>query len=218
MSQDNAGSGRRFRRTRFRQKGCTMFSFYAQFTPRLLATGIFISLAFLSASMPARAVEGIVIGDSIGQDLANTVGVRTIAKTSISFLRRTVHPQIARIPRNAIVVISLGLNDGASHFRYLKPYIEKVILAIERKGQRSVWIGPPCVFKRWDKTVKLLDSYLALRLSRSAIQYVSLRDTKICRRSMRSRDGEHFTPRGYHYVWNKMRMESSYARLIKTRN
>lgn len=163
---------------------------------------------------PAVAAPGIIVGDSIGDDLGRTVGIRSIARTSFSFRRHNIRTQLARVPKGTVVIVSLGLNDGAAPVKHLKPSIERAVLAIQAAGHRTIWIGPPCVLKRWDSAARAQDAYLRQRLAKTAIQYVSLRDANICQRGMRTRDGEHFTPSGYRYVWNKIRRDSSIAASI----
>ena len=69
--------------------------------------------------------------------------------------------------------------------------------------------------KSWDNHNEQLDAYLSTRLSSTSIQYVSLRDPKICNGGIRSRDGEHFTEAGYRYVWEKVKRDSTFAALVE---
>jgi len=160
---------------------------------------------------PACAVEGFFLGDSIGDDTAQTVGIRGAARTSVHLRRAQVIAQFSRLPKGAIALMSLGLNDAADPYQSLKNDIERVIAAAEKTGEKFVWIGPPCVLKSWDKRSAQLDAYLRERLATTSIQYVSLRDPQICRHGMRSGDGEHFTTAGYRYVWEKIKRDSSFA-------
>lgn len=172
-------------------------------------------MALVSAGT-ARAAEGYFLGDSIGDDTAKTVGISGAARTSVSLRGSAAINQFARLPKGAIALLSLGLNDAADPVQSLSGDIERVIAAAERTGEKFVWIGPPCVLKGWDKRVAEFDAYLRERLAKTDIQYVSLRDEQICKRGMRSGDGEHFTPAGYLYVWQKVQRDSSFAAEVKT--
>jgi hypothetical protein len=167
---------------------------------------------------PAQAAEGFVIGDSIAASLAQTIGLKFIAHHSVSLRRaapKKISPQFARVPKGAIVLMGLGLNDAAIPVKGLQADIEWVIDGALKTGAKLVWFGPPCVLKRWDPIAKQMDDYLRERLATTTIQYVSLRDPEICKPGMRTGDGEHFTTAGYRYVWEKIRRDSPYAASIE---
>jgi hypothetical protein len=175
--------------------------------------GVVLSAATAGPSQ-AHAAEGFVIGDSIAASLAQTIGLKFIAHHSVSLRRaapRKIAPQFARVPKGAIVLMGLGLNDAAIPVKGLQADIEWVIDGALKTGAKMVWFGPPCVLKRWDPIAKQMDDYLRQRLASTTIQYVSLRDPEICKPGMRTRDGEHFTAAGYRYVWEKIRRDSAYA-------
>ena len=111
--------------------------------------------------------------------------------------------------------MGLGLNDAAIPVKGLRADIEWVIAGALKTGEKIVWIGPPCVLKRWDIRAREMDDYLRQRLASTTIQYVSLRDPQICQRAMRTGDGEHFTTAGYRYVWEKIQRDSTYAATIE---
>ena len=67
------------------------------------------------------------------------------------------------------------------------------------------------MLRHWDNRAKEMDDYLRQRLASTTIQYVSLRDPQICEPALRTRDGQHFTPSGNRYVWEKIRRDSTYA-------
>lgn len=157
----------------------------------------------------SRATEVVVLGDSIGQGIAMANGLHNIARRSFSLRRSNIAKQIAQMPKDAIGVMSLGINDAADPVWQLAKGIEAVVHAIEQSGRKVVWVGPPCVLKTWDTHAEDLDIYLRERLATTAIQYVSLRDDAICAPTLRSRDGHHFTQEGYKYVWTKIRRGSS---------
>lgn len=187
----------------------------AQATPRLVMGLALLVLASCGVPPAAKADPGIVIGDSIGNAMASIIGLRSAARTSFSVRRHDLRSQLRRVPKGSIALLSLGLNDGAAPVPHLQPSIERAIKHINASGHRVVWIGPPCVFKRWDNRAQAIDEFLAKRLASTDIQYVSLRDDKICNRRMRTRDGEHFKPSGYRYIWKKIQADSSWAAKIK---
>ena len=164
---------------------------------------------------PAQAAEGYFIGDSIAAATAQTIGMRGAAHHSVSLRRNAIAPQFPRIPKGAVALMTLGLNDAAIPVQAMRKDIEVVIEGALRTGERIVWIGPPCVLKSWDKRAKEMDDYLRERLATTAIQYVSLRDAQICRPGMRSGDGEHFTDAGYRYVWQKVQRDSTFAATVE---
>jgi hypothetical protein len=172
--------------------------------------GAMLLLAMTLHSSP-RAAEGFFIGDSIAAATAQTIGVRGSAHHSVSLRRNAIAPQFQRIPKGAVVLMTLGLNDAADPVQAMRKDIELVIEGALKTGEKVVWIGPPCVLKSWDKRAKEMDDYLHERLATTGIQYVSLRDPQICRPGMRSGDGEHFTDAGYRYIWQKIRHDSTYA-------
>ena len=169
------------------------------------------------AALPARAAEGFVIGDSIAASFAQTLGIKSIATHSVSVRRnapRPIGPQFARLPKGAVTLMGLGINDAATPVKGLQKDIEWVIAGALATGGKIVWVGPPCVLKKWDNRAKEMDDYLRQRLASTSIQYVSLRDPQICQPAMRARDGEHFTAAGNRYVWEKIKRDSSYAATI----
>ncbi len=176
---------------------------------RTLAGGI--GLLAVGAFSPLQAAEGFFIGDSIAAATAQTIGMRGSAHHSVSLRRNAIAPQWQRIPKGAVALMTLGLNDAAIPVQAMRKDIETVIEGALKTGEKIVWIGPPCVLKNWDKRAKEMDDYLQQRLATTNIQYVSLRDPQICKPGMRTGDGEHFTDAGYRYVWQKVRRDSTYA-------
>jgi hypothetical protein len=179
----------------------------------LLFGGLALSLG--GKPTPASADEGYFIGDSIAAATAQTVGMSGSARHSVSLRRNAVAPQLEHIPKGAVAIMSLGLNDAAIPVQAMRHDIEQVIDGALRTGERIVWVGPPCVLKAWDVRAREMDDYLRQRLATTSIQYVSLRDAQICRPGMRTRDGEHFTDAGYRYVWQKIRQDSTFAALVE---
>lgn len=162
-----------------------------------------------------HADEGYFIGDSIAAATAQTIGMRGSAHHSVSLRRNAIAPQFLQVPKGAVALMTLGLNDAAIPVSAMHKDIETVIEGAQRTGERIVWIGPPCVLKSWDNRAREMDDYLRRRLASTNIQYVSLRDPQICKHGMRSGDGEHFTDAGYRYVWQKVQRDSSFAATVE---
>ena len=107
-----------------------------------------------------QAAEGFFIGDSIAAATAQTIGMRGSAHHSVSLRRNAIAPQFQRIPKGAVALMTLGLNDAAIPVQAMRKDIETVIEGALKTGERIVWIGPPCVLKSWDKRAKEMDDYL----------------------------------------------------------
>lgn len=172
-------------------------------------------LVMVATADKAAADQGFFIGDSIAAATAQTLGIGGVARHSVSLRRKTIQEHFQRIPKGAVALMSLGLNDAAIPVKAMHKDIEQVIAGAMATGERVVWIGPPCVMKKWDNRAAEMDAYLAARLATTTIQYVSLRDSQICQRTMRSSDGEHFTIAGYRYVWQKIQRDSKFAALVE---
>jgi hypothetical protein len=142
--------------------------------------------------------------------------MRGVAHHSVSLRRNAIAPQFQHVPKDAVAVMTLGLNDASIPVQAMHKDIEVVIEGAQKTGARIVWVGPPCVLKSWDKRAKEMDDYLRQRLATTAIQYVSLRDPQICQPALRSRDGEHFTDAGYRYIWQKIRRDSTFAATVES--
>jgi hypothetical protein len=164
----------------------------------------------------ARADEGFLIGDSITAAMGEAIGLGGVAHHSVSLRRPTIAEHFARIPKGAVAIMSLGLNDAAIPVKAMGHHIERVIEGALATHERIVWVGPPCVLKSWDVRAKEMDDYLKARLAETPIQYVSLRDKQICQPELRTSDGEHFTQSGYRYVWQKIQRDSTYAATVIT--
>src|SRR5690242_10820394 len=121
-----------------------------------------------------RADEGYFIGDSIAAATAQTIGMRGSAHHSVSQRRNAIAPQFLQVPKGAVALMTLGLNDAAIPVSAMHKDIETVIEGAQRTGERIVWIGPPCVLKSWDNRAREMDDYLRRRLATTNIQYVSL--------------------------------------------
>ena len=182
---------------------------------RWLLGALLAGLIVGSDAGEARAADAIVLGDSIGKGLAATVGLKTVAKISFSLRKGDIEGQLAVVPPDAVGLISLGLNDAGDPVSQLDKFIERMIEAMLRSGRKLVWLGPPCVLKKWDARAAEMDEHLRRRLATTAIQYVSLRDDRICAPKLRTGDGEHFTVEGYRYLWDKIRRDSTLAASVE---
>ena len=187
-----------------------------QFCKRTTAIALLAgaSIIMLPANR-ATAIEALVLGDSIGLGLATTIGLKSIARVSLSLRRSDVGAQLKQIPEEAVGLMSIGLNDAADPVEHLSKSIEKIVETASGTQRKLVWIGPPCVTKAWDKRAEALDAYLKQRLEKTSIQYVSLRDANICAPKLRTRDGEHFTVEGYRYVWDKIKRDAPFAAALE---
>jgi hypothetical protein len=114
-----------------------------------------------------RADEGYFIGDSIAAATAQTIGMRGSAHHSVSLRRNAIAPQFLQVPKGAVALMTLGLNDAAIPVSAMHKDIETVIEGAQRTGERIVWIGPPCVLKSWDNRAREMDDYLRRRLATS---------------------------------------------------
>lgn len=185
-------------------------------TARRAVFGVLGAMVANGWGAPAVAAEAVVLGDSIGQGIANTIGLKSVAKRSFSLRRGNIGEQLQHVPAQAVGLMSLGLNDAADPVDHLSKSIERIVETAVGSERRLVWIGPPCVVgKSWDKRAEALDAYLKERLSQTVIQYVSLRDPNICASKLRTRDGEHFTVEGYKYLWDKIRRDAPLAAALE---
>ena len=132
-------------------------------------------------SLPAAASEGVVLGDSIGLGIADAAGLKGFARVSLSLRKPNLEPDLAKVPLDGVVILSLGTNDAEDPVQQLDRFIEKVIDAAVASKRRIVWLGPPCLFQRRRDTAAEIDAYLKERLAKTPIQYVSLHDGWICR-------------------------------------
>ena len=167
---------------------------------RTLALG-----AALACALPAAALaEYAVIGDSLG------VGVSWAAKPQVTFAKNSVAihggailEQINRLPRGVTAFMSLGTNDAVGGAVDVKKPVQAILAAAAARDVKLVWLGPPCVFKSWDKYAKELDANLRALLKGTSVIYVGMQDAEVCNPSLRGREGVHFTMAGYTVMWRK---------------
>jgi len=172
---------------------------------RPLLAALSLVVAWLAAGAPpAEAARPVyVVGDSLGVGIAWSSDGRSLAENSIAIRSRQFLRQLARVPDGAIAFVSLGTNDAVGKVVNVTEAVERIVSAARERDIRLVWIGPPCVLKAWDSSAEELDRRLAAQLRDAGVTYVSMRDPALCERSVRARDGIHFTNRGYAMMWAK---------------
>ena len=124
-----------------------------------------LGAALVCAFPAAAATEFAVIGDSLG------VGVSwaakpplTLAKNSVAIHGGAILEQIRRLPRGVTAFMSLGTNDAVGGAVDVKKPVQDILAAAAARDVKLVWLGPPCVFKSWDKYARELDANLREQL------------------------------------------------------
>jgi hypothetical protein len=165
------------------------------------------------AALPAPSFAGdlamgdpaYVLGDSIGDGLAVTAGVRNLARISIHIRGPKAVEQVNQTPPGSTAFIVLGTNDAEGSIKNIDRSIDDVVAAAERRRINLTWIGPHCVRKSWDARARELDDILRTRLAKTQVKYVSMRDQRFCAGHFLEPDGIHLTVNGYRYMWEKAR-------------
>jgi lysophospholipase L1-like esterase len=155
----------------------------------------------LSASPAMSAVY--VGGDSLGIGVGWAGRAPSVAKESVQIRGKVVLKQIARVPTGSVLLLSLGTNDAVGRVLKVDDSVAAIVATARARNIRIIWMGPPCVFKPWDKNAAALDQRLAGLLRRSGVTYVSMRDASLCSRSLRAGDGVHFNMTGYRRMWDR---------------
>jgi lysophospholipase L1-like esterase len=159
-------------------------------------------------ALPAASFAGdvvYVLGDSVGDGLAVTAGLRNLASVSVHIRGPKAVAQINQTPPGATAFIVLGTNDAEGSIRNIDKCIDDVVEAAERRRINLTWIGPHCVRRSWDARARELDEILRKRLSRTQVRYVSMRDPRFCAGHFLEPDGIHPTAGGYRYMWERAR-------------
>ncbi len=166
-----------------------------------------------SIGSAAAADSGFVAGDSLGVGVSWASKLKSVAKLSVSIRANSIPvQQIAEAAPGTTVFLSLGTNDAVGNIDGLEGGIDKIVKAAAAAKVNLVWMGPPCVFKPWDKNAIALDAELKAALKDvPGVVYVSMRDPKLCDRSVRAPDGVHFSMRGYGYMWDLARAASGFV-------
>jgi hypothetical protein len=159
----------------------------------------------LAAFAAAQAATNVVIGDSLGEGLAEVSKLKSFAHISVHIRGPKAVDQVRRAPEGATAFVVLGTNDAEGSIAHLDKSIDDILNLAARKRMRLVWIGPPCVHRPWDTRARELDRMLAAKLPPRGVIYVPMRDQSFCTGGMHEPDGVHLKTKGYVYMWDKAR-------------
>ncbi len=163
--------------------------------------GLF-ALAVLPAAAPLFASGTYVLGDSIGDGLATTMGFNNLAQIGIHIRGPKALAQIARTPPGSTAYIFLGTNDAEGSLKNIDKSIDDILDAAAQRQLTVIWVGPHCVRKGWDKQSSELDQILRSHLAKSSVKYIGTRqDAGLCSGKFQEPDGVHLTAKGYRYMW-----------------
>jgi hypothetical protein len=163
--------------------------------------GGLVALAVLPPMATAFAGGTYVLGDSIGDGLATTMGFNNLAQIGIHIRGPKALAQIARTPPGSTAYIFLGTNDAEGSLKNIDKSIDDILDAAAQRQLTVVWVGPHCVRKAWDKQASALDEILRNHLAKASVKYIGTRDATICSGKFLEPDGVHLTGKGYRYVW-----------------
>jgi hypothetical protein len=163
--------------------------------------GGLIALAVLPPAATSFAGGTYVLGDSIGDGLATTMGFNNLAQIGIHIRGPKALAQIARTPPGSTAYIFLGTNDAEGSLKNIDKSIDDILDAAAQRQLTVVWVGPHCVHKAWDKQASALDEILRNRLAKASVKYIGTRDATICSGKFLEPDGVHLTGKGYRYMW-----------------
>lgn len=160
-------------------------------------------VAVVTPSVAGNAGTGVyVLGDSIGDGLATTMGLNNNAQVGIHIRGPKALAQVERTPPGSTVYIFLGTNDAEGSLKNIDKSIDDVLDAAAQRKLTVVWVGPHCVRKNWDKQGAALDDILRKRLAAANVRYVGTRsDSGFCSGKFLEPDGVHPTAKGYRYLW-----------------
>src|SRR6516225_12207557 len=162
-------------------------------------------IAFLSFVTPSLAAAGTyVLGDSIGDGLATTMGFSNLAQIGIHIRGPKALAQIERTPPGSTVYIFLGTNDAEGSIKNIEKSIDDVLAAAAERQLTVIWVGPSCVHKSWDGQAATLDRILSTHLAKTSAKYIGMRDQQMCTGKFLEPDGVHPTGKGYRYMWSKI--------------
>ena len=162
--------------------------------------GLF-ALAVLPPAATSFAGGTYVLGDSIGDGLATTMGFNNLAQIGIHIRGPKALAQIARTPPGSTAYIFLGTNDAEGSLKNIDKSIDDILDAAAQRQLIVVWVGPHCVHKAWDKQSSALDEILRSHLAKASVKYIGTRDATICSGKFLEPDGVHLTGKGYRYMW-----------------
>ena len=169
-------------------------------------------IGLLSLATPSLAGGGsYVLGDSIGDGVATTLGMNNLAQIGIHIRGPKALAQIARTPIGSTVYIFLGTNDAEGSLTNIDKSIDDILDAAARRQLTVIWVGPHCVRKAWDAQARALDDILRAHLAKTSaeytsakyasVKYIGMRDAGICSGNFHEPDGVHLTMKGYRYMW-----------------
>jgi lysophospholipase L1-like esterase len=160
-------------------------------------------IGLLSLATPSLAGSGAyVLGDSIGDGFATTLGINNLAQIGIHIRGPKALAQIARTPIGSTVYIFLGTNDAEGSLTNIDKSVDDILDAAARRQLSVIWVGPHCVRKAWDTQARALDDILRTHLAKASVKYIGMRDAGICSGKFHEPDGVHLTMKGYRYMWN----------------
>jgi hypothetical protein len=160
-----------------------------------------IALAALPPATPSLAGGTYVLGDSIGDGLATTMGFNNLAQIGIHIRGPKALAQIERTLPGSTAYIFLGTNDAEGSLKNIDKSIDDILDAAARRQLTVIWVGPHCVRKSWDVQGKQLDEILRTHLAKASVKYIGTRDAGICSGKFHEPDGVHLTAKGYRYMW-----------------
>ena len=108
--------------------------------------GLF-ALAVLPPATPLFASGTYVLGDSIGDGLATTMGFNNLAQIGIHIRGPKALAQIARTPPGSTAYIFLGTNDAEGSLKNIDKSIDDILDAAAQRQLTVIWVGPHCVRK-----------------------------------------------------------------------
>lgn len=167
------------------------------------------AVAPAAASSPPS--DGYVLGDSLGEGVAEVSHLKGLARVSVHIRGPRALEQFAQTPPNATVFLVLGTNDANGTIARLDKSIDDIVQAAARKNITLIWLGPPCVRQSWDTRSRDLDLLLRARFAGTAVRYVSMRDPELCSGSLQEPDGVHLKTKGYQHMWEKAAAAAGYA-------
>ena len=160
-----------------------------------------IVLALLPPATWSFASGTYVLGDSIGDGLATTMGFNNLAQIGIHIRGPKALAQIARTPPGSTAYIFLGTNDAEGSLKNIDKSIDDILDAAAQRQLTVIWVGPHCVRKAWDRQASELDGILRNHLAKTSVKYIGTRDATICSGKFQEPDGVHLTAKGYRYMW-----------------
>ncbi|MEO6015518.1 MAG: hypothetical protein ABIQ30_18270 [Devosia sp.] len=160
------------------------------------------ALLVFAFALPSLAAT-YVGGDSLGVGVGMAGKAPSVADESVRIKSKLPLKQIASVPKGSTLFMSLGTNDAVGGVMSVDAAVSDIITAATARDIKLVWLGPPCVFKNWDDDAEALDGKLSGLMSAQNVTYVSMRGDDLCSKSVRAKDGVHFTMKGYRLMWDR---------------